>query len=343
MGEILNFDYRPSVQLRVACFVSTERICLKILRILFCVFLVTVVCSHYAVAAKVIIKVVDEEGQPIEGAKVGVGFNYNTGEGTNTEGQQGLSNVSGTFEASGQGNGHVTYGANKEGYYNSHYAYDFKKTGPLGWEPRNPELTVMLREIGTSLPMYARDANETSIEIPIVDKEVGFDLTKFDWVVPHGSGIHSDFIFYLKRQFVAWNEQNCELTVTFANKHDGILHIDEDLQYGSIFKLPRFAPENGYQDNLALYIKAGSEGYKTNVKRTDNYIFRIRSKEDDDKVVKAMYGKIIGALDFSPIGSKTGKIYFKYYLNPDGMRNLEFDPKRNLFTGLAPREWVGIK
>jgi len=42
--------------------------------------------------------------------------------------------------------------------------------------------------------------------------------------------------------------------------------------------------------------------------------------DKDGKVVKALYGKIYG--DFFDM---------VYYLNPDGTRNIEYDPKRNLF------------
>ena len=40
-----------------------------------------------------------------------------------------------------------------------------------------------------------------------------------------------------------------------------------------------------------------------------------------------MYGKIEKEFEFDPKGS----VYFRYYLNPDGTRNLEEDPGKNLF------------
>lgn len=41
--------------------------------------------------------------------------------------------------------------------------------------------------------------------------------------------------------------------------------------------------------------------------------------------------------------NKKVTIIFKYYLNPDGTRNLEYDPNRNLFGKLPLHEWVDIK
>ncbi len=321
---------------------------MKILRILFCVFLVTVVCSHCAVAAKVSIQVVDEEGHPIVGAKVGVGFNYNTGWGTNNESNHGFSDTEGNFTATGGGNGHVSYGAKKEGYYNSHYSYDFIKTGILRWEPHNPELQVMLRKIENPVPMYARDIRTSPIEIPAVDKDVGFDLIEFDWVSPYGRGVHSDFIFHLDKGIIDRKNFDEKLTIFFLNSNDGIQPYYEEMQYGSDFKLPRAAPMGGYQTKLELHAWRAPDDNSVQrnfdfVKNDLNYFFRIRSQDKDGEVSQAMYGKILEPIRFSALRSPTAKIAFKYYLNPDGSKNLEYDPKRNLFEGLPPREWVGIK
>src|SRR5204863_9024831 len=61
------------------------------------------------------------------------------------------------------------------------------------------------------------------------------------------------------------------------------------------------------------------------------YFFRIRtSVHASGKIVSANYGKIYG--DFMD---------FTYYLNPTpNDRNIEFDPKRNLFTNLKANERV---
>jgi hypothetical protein len=294
----------------------------------------------FSSTAKVTIKVVDEKGLAVEGARIGIGFNYNTGNGTRDRNVVGISNDEGDFSDSAECNGNIGFNVTKDGYYKTLGAYDYKHLGPFGWEPRNPELTVVLRKILNPVPMYVRNSKFSNIEIPAADKDVGFDLEKFDWVAPYGDGIYSDFIFHLKRRFVSWEDQDCTLTITFFNKFDGIKLIEEDLQYGSVFKLPRYAPESGYQQKLEFYIKAKNGKFESNVKRTDNYVFRLRSEEEDGKVLKAMYGKVRGSLDFSAINSKTAKIFFKYYLNPDHTRNLEFDPTRNLFGNLPMREQV---
>jgi hypothetical protein len=69
-----------------------------------------------------------------------------------------------------------------------------------------------------------------------------------------------------------------------------------------------------------------------NSDQDDNFYIRVRTVLNaDGKVVSAMYGKIYWGLGF---GSATypGKfpIWFRYYINPDGTRNTEFDVENNL-------------
>jgi len=73
---------------------------------------------------------------------------------------------------------------------------------------------------------------------------------------------------------------------------------------------------------------APTEDYKSNYREKVNYLLRVRSVADKNgNVVKANYGKIEG--DFRVY--KKGAANFTYFFNPDGTRNLEEDPDRNLF------------
>lgn len=306
------------------------------------IFIFILVCAWFSSAdafektAKFSVIVVDDNGNPVGSAKVGVGFerNFNA---RDSIGHQQESDSNGKATFSDSTSGYVTYGAKKEGYYNSYYSYTFTKVNTFRWIPWNPELTVVLRKIKNPVPMYARRAK---IKIPVVGKDVGFDLIKYDWVTPYGKGIHSDFIFNLSRNFTAWDEQDCELNIKVSNKYDGIQLDEEDRKYGSVFKLKRYAPDSNYKNIIHLFIHAHNGIWKSNVKETDNYYFRIRCTEKNEKFIQAMYGKIVGELDFSPINTKTAIIVFDYYLNPDYSQNLEFDPKRNLFVNLSEFEQI---
>lgn len=284
------------------------------------------------------IKVIDDNGASVEDANVYISFEKNTSSGTKMYAIKAVTGSEGKFEATGSGNGHISYGATKEGYYQSHYTYDF--TGQKDNSLETREFHILLRKIENPVPMYAHNTRRSKIEIPVIGKDVGFDLIAFDWVVPYGIGMKSDFIFRLERlPVVSRKNYDATLTITFANRYDGIQSYRENLRDGSKLKLPKLAPEAGYQQKLVFQESFGSNAptkLNSNFRADDlNYIFRVRSEEKDGRFERAMYGKIIKFINFTAMGTKTAEIYFTYYLNPDYTRNLEFDPKRNL-CGILP-------
>jgi hypothetical protein len=289
--------------------------------------------------AKITIKVIDEQGKYIEGAHVGIGFERNTGGGTKEIPVDGITDIDGLFSGQERSNNYVGYTVTKEGYYQSTGTYRFKDNNGR-WEPWNPEVKIILRKIGNPIPMYAR---EVMLEIPKIDKEIGFDLIESDWVSPFGKGIKSDFTFKLYKVFVSKKEFDSKLNISYANKYDGIIKFKEEFIYGSQFKLPRNAPESGYQPSIVKYHKLSpGKITETDYDKNTGYIFKIRSEIRNGKFYRAMYGKIQGDISYDPMNSKTAYIVFKYYLNPDYSTNLEFDPKRNLFYDLHDSERVGL-
>lgn len=301
-------------------------------------------CHAIFPTGKLTVAVVGEDGIPVEGARIGIGFDDARKQSKEnsvvclTDGE-GICTASETTTS-----GYVGFTVTKAGYYETAESYLFKERNLLRWEPWNPVVKAVLRKIENPVPMYARDTRVSVLEIPVIGQSVGFDLIKFDWVAPHGLGTQADFIFHLERlPEVSRNNYEATLSITFQNKNDGIQMHREILENGSQYKLPRTAPEDGYSQKLVLQESFKLGVVKRNFNFLDddiNYIFRIRSIEKDGKLERAMYGKIIKYISFSAMKSKTAKIYLKYYLNPDYTRNLEFDPKRNMFLNLPELERV---
>lgn len=286
--------------------------------------------------AKITVKVMDEVGKPVEGVKVGIGFGKGDAEG--------LTNFEGRFSGSANCNSHIGFNAVKPGYYMSigTYDFDYGKKSLIRWEPWNPEVTIVLRKIENPVPMYARDTNESQINIPVVGKDVGFDLIEYDWVRPYGRGRIADFVCNLFVRDDGPTNYEYRVKINFPGQFNGIQSIEEDLLHGSEFKLPRFAPESGYNKGQAVFIDRRAIIKKSN-KENMNYMFRVRSEIENRKLKKAMYGKILGDITIGINKDGTSYLMFKYYLNPDYTRNLEFDPTRNLFLNLPQREQVRIK
>lgn len=295
--------------------------------------------------SKMTLKIIDEQQNPIEKANVKIGFEVSGRKGPEYNMFEGLTSAEGVFSASAACNSHVGFTITKAGYYESNGKYDFSTKGSLRWEPWNPEITVVLRKIENPVPMYARDTKQSPVKIPISGKDVGFDLILFDWLAPYGRGQVADFYCNLQVRESSGNlDFGYNLNITFPREFDGIQSYYEDLMAGSEFKLLRFAPERGYNKSLNIFIDrkpvgASSRSYQDN----RNYFFRVRSEVEDGKLKRAIYGKIVGDIKFGKKVGSTVFLNFKYYLNPDYTRNLEFDPKRNLFLNLPEYEQVHIK
>jgi hypothetical protein len=179
--------------------------------------------------------------------------------------------------------------------------------------------------------MFARRVSKA---VPIQAENVGFDLFVGDYVAPYGRGNTSDLIFRLRNNERAPDNYDYELTVAFSRKLDGILPFKaiSHLQ-GSAFRSPYSAPDVGLLSTWAVSKIRSSDGPERNNYDPENhaYFFRVRTILDSKgEIVSANYGKIYG--DF---------MNFTYYLNPKpNDRNIEFEPRRNLFTDLKPVERV---
>ena len=212
--------------------------------------------------------------------------------------------------------------------------YEFDEVVDGRWVPENPTIEVVLKRIKNPIPMYAKGVGLVrGLDIPVLGKELGFDLIEADWVAPYGKGRVSDLVFSMESRFVSIYDFDCSLTISFSNAGDGLIGVKKPLNQGSRLRLEYYAPVGGYAPVLERKAFAHSkmEPMTVGYDKEQNYYFRIRTVLDENgEVESAHYGKIHGDIEFWP----NRKIRFRYYLNPTpNDRNLEFDPERNLFPG----------
>lgn len=145
--------------------------------------------------AQAIIKVLDQSGSPAQGALItGWWFDYRTRsekQGTPFSVQ---TDTNGCAVLKGITSGEFNYQVRKEGYYDTSGKYKewMKLWIPSNpniknnrWQPWNPTVDVVLKQIKSPVPMYAKDV---AAEIPVLDTPLGYDLLKADWVSPYGGG-----------------------------------------------------------------------------------------------------------------------------------------------------------
>jgi hypothetical protein len=276
------------------------------------------------------VKVIGEDGNPIAGADVDVSYDVpaKPDEGSKRYGEvKGITDDNGMFIASHTDSSwDLGVAVEKAGYYKSHIGYQFY----YDEKRRQPSFTLILKKIGMPIPMYAKRLNT---HVPALDKAVGFDLMAGDWVSPYGRGVNSDILFTGHFNKGANGESDFTLTVSFPNPGDGIQEFDapaliQDAKTGqSDLRSSHEAPMDDYQSQwVQTDNRKPGQPVETNRNSNHNYYFRVRTVLDENGNVKsALYGKIYG--DF---------MEFAYYLNPTpNDRNVEFDPKQNLFDGLS--------
>ncbi len=312
---------------------------------LLCIMIVafnTISCVALDMESKINVKVIEENGTPIENTDVTLGFQRYAG--FNKDHVKGKTDKNGLFSVTGNTEKGMPIWGTKKGYYESggkgEYCKSYNKLLQR-WEPYPANLTITLRKKKNPVAMFAK--REHTLKIPQVEngKTVGYDLEKGDWVTPHGKGIVSDFVFTpIKMILKNWNYYDCEVLISFSNEHDGIEKYDDKENIQSYYKWAYEAPQNGYKKQLKRlsYCLPPKNLHKRNIEEEAKYIFRVRTKVDEDgNIISAKYGKILGDFRLT-----SDRMSFTYYYNPDGTRNLEFDTEKNLFKFDKRKEWENM-
>lgn len=300
--------------------------------------------SAAAKVGKMTFRVTDDSGKPIVGAEVVMSSYSHTARGelfgkVVNKGASGPTDKNGRvtlnlFSRDGEYNYAVRL---QPGYYEDLGGTYFFKTSKDGkWQPSNPQIDIVFKPIVKPIPLYAHQVR--GIVLPELGKPIGYDLVAADWVAPHGKGVHSDLLFNLTQTFTSETDFDLSLVITFSSPDDGIQKVIQPAYKGSALRLPRNAPEHGYQPKFVRNQRRSGYLVTEEEEGRDafNYFFRVRSQRDKDgKIVNALYGKIQGDI-YMGLVAKTGRVTFTYYLNPTADdRNLEFDLERNLFSKKA--------
>ena len=276
---------------------------------------------------KVILKVNGENGSPVAGATASVGYYVNSMP-ANIDGKTDSSGIFTATHSARTDLAQLGFYVDKTGYYSTRMGYLLEPPyNPLKW---NIDETLVLKKIGKPIAMYARLVDENP---PTLGQPIGYDLMMGDWVCVGHKGITKDIIFQKWAYRKSGADYEYKVKVTFPKDGDGIqIYNIPDSEKGSGLRSPHEAPLDGYTPEL---YKERSAHPGQPIKNDDDpnriYLFRVRTvKNDDGKIVSAHYGKVYG--DF---------MQFTYYFNPTpNDRNIEFDPKQNLLSGLKSFEQV---
>ncbi len=289
------------------------------------------------------VSVFDEDGAPLPGAIILLFFSH-------TEPQKerlGLSTKVFKETYDGKIPVNVEYNAlaevgirvELEGFWTSEFGYTFKESdrmdeghGANGHYRK--EFEVVLRKKENPRPLIVKKLNW--IPVPGFDQPFGLDLDKGDWVAPHGSGVHSDFIFMFHANRTSKDVFRMEMELILPGENDGLIEVPVSEDSLSTLLLGQTAPLAGYQNQFRDYFGVKPENGRLVLdsrrsqkewRDIDGYWFRIRSEPDDQSEdgIRARYGKIHGQLQWSGRPEAPPKISFTYFLAPDHSRSLEWN------------------
>lgn len=300
---------------------------------LFPVFLLSMnACAVFLVPTYTVdIRVIDQEGEPVEGAYVHGGFGTGSPDyAPNLRRSTGLTDRNGKLRVSGPSLGRVDFYIEKSGFYRS------TKRMQVEGQKRH-QIEIVLRDIRNPIPMYTRKA---SLLPPSSGQKYGYDFFVGDWVHEGHKGqeahifVEGDIVFIQEDLGHPRYEIELEAEISFPNELDGFQFVKPVTGAAeSAFKSMYEAPENGYQDHLSVsWSRRLDTGYSgVNVDRP--LYLRIRSRIDEEgNLQSANYCKVFPGLTVIRTAERVG-VAMTYYCNPIANdRNVEFDRKRNLFT-----------
>lgn len=309
-------------------------------RILFAGLFMVGVCQGAERAFQSTFKVVDDEQRPVSGAKIQVSWTNAKASkpSERIQSADGITGQDGCVTLKGKTlDSAISYGADKEGHYVVWgQRYHFKAGDLSRWQPWNPTIDVVLKRKKNPVPMYAK---RVEVKVPEFDQPIGYDLVIGDWVAPYGKGRAVDLVFTANRKIVSGDEYDGTLTLSFAHEGDGLLAYEAAQPDLPGLKMPYEAPEEDYLPSKTWrerrYIaEDGTKRVQSSASPRMNYFMRVRTVRDKGgRIISALYGKVHGDFRWF-IGARAPRsgLAFEYYLNPDGTRNIEFDPKRNLLN-----------
>ena len=273
----------------------------------------------YGAKAKECFYVVDQDGKPVEDARITGAF-WTGGEMNDYEPVDGLTNTNGEYVAEGKSKYKLRYTVSKDGYYSTNGEVPYVGTRSVPavkdgkWQPYGTKRTVVLKRIINPMRQKVFPGELHRVYIPIFKEWLGFDLEVFDWVAPYGKGQNKDVLLLFSARKEKYNNFEYHMDVSFTNQLYGGAYKSKKDDF-SDFKTPYKANTNKMFQQSFSFVESSKPSLPKvwNFLRNDScLVFRTRTKVDNEKrLISAHYGIILGDWTFGD----------KYMIISDGCFN----------------------
>ena len=255
--------------------------------------------------AKLIYKIVDDEGTPITNTTVYGQWQNDYPRKTWKE--TFVTDANGEFIAKDKVGGRFGFYVKEDGYYLSSTGVDFhwrEGVSPLvkdgKWQPYGEYRTLVVKR--KKNPVAMASLHYTPIAVPATNVWVGIDLESFQWTRPYGNGEHDDMLLrfnYKKHDRYAVQWATMEVSFT-NNQYAGFYVLPQDAY--SEMKSPYHATTNAVFLQTHTFRQEFFNKYVDAIGNGDCMIFRTRSRVDNKgNLISAHYGKIYGLWEFSDV------------------------------------------
>ncbi|MBQ3341615.1 MAG: hypothetical protein IJG84_06945 [Kiritimatiellae bacterium] len=259
--------------------------------------------QRHGAEAKVVYRVVDDEGSPL--ANQEVGYRWQNDYPRKTWGGCAITDTNGVVILQDKVGSQMTIGVRRKGYYGSGDRIQFfwrEGISPLvkdgKWQPYGEQRTLAVKR--KKSPVVMTSLHYTSIAVPMTNVWLGIDMESFQWTQPYGNGKHEDMLLrfnYEKhdRYAVQWATMDVSFT---NNPYAGFYVLPQDSY--SEMKSPYHADTNAVFSQTHTFRHEFFNKYIDAIREGDCMVFRTRTRIDETgNLISAHYGKIYGLWEFA--------------------------------------------
>lgn len=257
---------------------------------------------------KEVLRVVDQDGVPVVGAKMKGGMRSGPYDKDVTP-IRGVTDTNGMFVIEGKCTDIMQCGITYDNYYESRFRImNYGGTHELvdgKWHPYGTQRTIILNKIINPQPLAYHNAR-TWFDIPVYNTWTGFDLEKYDFVPPYGKGSANDVLLRFTLNKTSIDDHHMTMDVSFTNNpYAGAYEMKKNKlsELESVYRADTNATYRTFFSYKFDRWPGKGSMYEKYLSSDEYLIFRTRTKIDDEgRLVSAHYGKIYGEWNFVGTG-----------------------------------------
>lgn len=293
---------------------------------------------RYGAEAKEYLRVIDQDGAPVAGARVWGGLQ--TGDGyKDFIPIRGNTDTNGEYLVQGKCTNRITCEITKDGYYDSVLElvdYGSSHTFQDGkWQPYGECRIILLKKIKN--PIVLKHAKPNLDTPPNQGEWCGYDIEHRQWVSKENVGLHSDMLVKITTESKDdVGDFKSVMEISFTNNPYAGAYLMQKDKYSEMKSVYRADTNATYQASFKFVYErhpivkekpvkhiSGMNETDTRLDANSYLVFRTRTEVDaDGKLISAHYGKIYGVWEFFG-GMRAANVQFNPTPNDTNLEDSE--------------------